>query len=408
MKCPNCGTKAEAGEKFCFRCGTKLETAQEEVPVSSPAEIPSGKKKSPKKKKNRFKKFVIKVFVFLILVVGSVVAIESEIGKEYIQKVTTYITDKRKAKGSPSSTEEISSSTDYTVSTTRDTSSTEKSATRDTQEDKTSINIKSTENQENTALKDTQSIKGIIQTTELEFNDTIEESNIIETNKQYQGQLSSDKDVDYYKFRVETSGKINIMFEHEKIDSSDRLWEICLLDGNSDEEIIQFYSIGGTTKGESDTARISAGEYYIKVGSYNYSDKDYLFTVNFFEESDIYEKENNNEIDSANTITVGTNYTGNMETDKDVDYYKFSVKNKGKINITFKHEKMDEGKQLWKVYLLDGVNDDTIISFSSSGKEAVLQSDSARIPAGDYYLKINSFYYSNKDYSFTVNFENET
>ncbi|MGN9020215.1 pre-peptidase C-terminal domain-containing protein [Lachnospiraceae bacterium HCP1S3_C3] len=253
-----------------------------------------------------------------------------------------------------------------------------------------------------------QSIENIIQETELESNNTIEESNGIEVNRQYWGKLASDEDVDYYKFKIENAGKISITFQHSKIDNGDRLWEIYLIDSKTDNEIIQFNSVGGTTNGESDVARIPAGEYYVRVNSYYYSDKDYMFKVNFSEESDLYEKEPNDQIDIANNININTNYSGNLQSDRDVDYYKFSIENKGKINISFEHEKIDSGDRLWEVYLLDGVSDNTIITLFSSGREAILQSDCARIPPGDYYLKINSYDYSNKDYNFTVNFESES
>ena len=270
---------------------------------------------------------------------------------------------------------------------------------------KESAEIKMREDGEET---NTQSTESVIQEMEFESNDTIEESNTIEVNRQYRGRLASDKDVDYYKFKIEDGGKISITFQHSKIDSRDRLWEIYLIDSKTDNEIIQFNSIGGITNGESDVARVPAGEYYVKINSYYYSDKDYIFKVNFSEESDLYEKEANDKIDLANNINTNTNYVGNMQNGKDVDYYKFSTENKGKINISFEHEKIDNGDRLWEVYLLDGVSDNTIITLFSSGREAILQSDYARIPPGDYYLKIKPYYYSNKDYRFTVNFESES
>lgn len=269
----------------------------------------------------------------------------------------------------------------------------------------------STENQLTEVLIEMrmQNTENMLQNMEIESNNDIEESNYIEINKQYQGNLESSNDIDYFKFKVEKSGKISITFQHDKIDSGNNLWEIYLIDGKTDNEIIKYFSVGGTTKGESDAARIAAGEYYIKINPYYYySDKYYTFKINFSEESDSYEKESNDKIDIANNININANYVGNLQTDKDVDYFKLSVKNKGKINISFQHEKLDNSYTLWEIYLLDGINDNNIITLFSKGSEAILQSDYARIPAGEYYIKIKSYYYSNKDYNFKINFESES
>lgn len=248
----------------------------------------------------------------------------------------------------------------------------------------------------------------VLQEKEIEINDTVENANLIEVNKKYQGNLSTDSDVDYYKFVIESDGKVSISFEHPKMDNKDRLWEVYLIDNEKNDGLIKLYSIGASTNDESNAARIRAGEYYIKVNSYYYSDKDYFFTVNFIEESDQFEKEENNTIDMANSINVNANYTGNLQTDNDVDYYRFSVNEKGKINFSFEHEKIDNRDRFWEIYLLDGINDNTILTLYSRGSEASLQSDYARIPSGDYYLKIKSYYYSNRDYNFIVNFESES
>lgn len=260
---------------------------------------------------------------------------------------------------------------------------------------------------ENLITTNTQTIGSILSNIEIEPNDKIEASNVIQANKQYQGRLESSEDVDYYILRVESSGNISISFQHDKIDSGNRLWEIRLIDGQTDKEIIRYDSVGGVAKDESNKARISAGEYYIKINSYYHSDKYYSFKVNFYEESDSYEKETNDQLETANNIDVNEFFIGNLQTEEDVDYFKINIKNKGKINISFEHEKIDSGNRLWEVYLLDGINDSIIISLFSTGREAVLDSDFARIPPGEYYIKIKSYYYSNDDYKLKINFENE-
>lgn len=242
---------------------------------------------------------------------------------------------------------------------------------------------------------------------EVEQNNWIEEANIIQANQEYHGNISSEEDEDYYKLTIANSGKINISFQHNKVDTTDVFWIVCLTDGNEEDDIVLIKSNGASAVEDSDAARIPAGDYYLKIYPYYHSDQEYAFTVNFIEEDGLYEKEKNDELSNANSININTSYIGNIETDKDVDYYKFSVNNKGKINISFEHDKIDSGDAFWTLSLLDGISDDTILQLESIGKEALLQSDWGRIPPGEYYLKIKPYYYLNTDYKFTINFVEE-
>ena len=214
--------------------------------------------------------------------------------------------------------------------------------------------------------------------------------------------------MDYYKFIVQCTGKINIIFEHDKIDSNYVYWSLDMLDTRQNTSIIKMDSVGGNIKEESYNARISPGEYYLKIVAHNYSDKEYKFRINFTEESEYYEVEGNNAIDTANEIELNQTYTANLQTNRDVDYYKFSVSDKGKVNCTFKHEKIDSSYTFWRIRILDGLNDDVVMAVDVKGGEALLQSDSIRVPAGVYYLKVEASNYSNTDYSFCLKYENES
>ena len=51
------------------------------------------------------------------------------------------------------------------------------------------------------------------------------------------------------------------------------------------------------------------------------------------------EKENNDDINTANDIETNVRYTGRLQEEGDVDYYKIQLEKKGKIVLRFKHAK---------------------------------------------------------------------
>lgn len=246
-----------------------------------------------------------------------------------------------------------------------------------------------------------------LESQEIEPNDEISMANAIEMNKQYQGDLDEYGDRDYYKITLDEPGKVSITVEHPKVDSASIYCKIALLDGEENETIIDCESNGATAKKDSDAARVLGGTYYIRIEPGFYDETEYSFTVNYEQESDEYEKEKNDAISAANAALVNKEYIGNIQCNTDVDYYKLTVGEKGKVGILFKHTKMDTENELWRISLIDGVEDNTILNFSSPGTEAEKLSDAARIPPGEYYLKIEPRFYSNADYSFTVNYQEE-
>lgn len=237
---------------------------------------------------------------------------------------------------------------------------------------------------------------------EKEENDNIDTANNINVNSNYAGNLQTENDVDYYKFSVNEKGKINFLFEHEKIDSTDRLWEVYLLDGINDNIVLALYSTGSQASLRSNYARIPSGDYYLKIKSYYYSNKDYNFIINFENESELYESEWNNDFSSANNITLGSKYYGNIQTDKDIDYYCFTVSGQRDITVRFEHDIIDSEDRYWDVYVINGVDDENIIEMKVKGRESVVSATAKNIQPGTYYVRISPYYFNNADYKFFI------
>lgn len=165
--------------------------------------------------------------------------------------------------------------------------------------------------------------------------------------------------------------------------------------------------VGGVVQSESNKARISSGDYYLKVEKYYYSDLEYTIKVNFTEEDDSFENEPNDEIASANPIELNSKMTGNIQHEDDTDYYKFTLTELGSVHISFEHAKIDSNDSFWRISLLSETSADPIIESSVRGSESISQLSKARLPIGTYYIKVNKYQFSNIDYHINLNYQKE-
>jgi len=241
---------------------------------------------------------------------------------------------------------------------------------------------------------------------ESEPNDDIQDANQIDVNVKYSGCLQDNQDIDYYKLKLGKKGKLVIRMTHVKIDDDAIYWIATLL-GENDDERLKMKSMGSVVTTNSSPARVTPGTYYVRVSRDSYADQNYELTVLFEEEDDSYESEPNDDISSqAMNIDVNQSYTGNLTNKEDVDYYNFTISEKQKVWIDFAHEKSDSGDKYWDVALYSD-SDGELLSFSSTGEMASNLSDSVRLPAGNYYICIQSYYWSDIDYTFCVHAQPE-
>lgn len=248
--------------------------------------------------------------------------------------------------------------------------------------------------------------KGSITEQEQEPNNEISSANEIDCNVKYTGRLRDEEDVDYYKIRLDQKGKIVLNLQHPKIDERNVLWKVGLV-GLDESEKVSMDVTGEESEKKSSAVRVMPGTYYIKVSSYSHSSEKYTLMVMFEEEDDTYEIEPNDDLTTqAMDINVNTEYIGNLTTENDQDYYKFTLPEKQKVRIAFSHDKVNENNVLWKAVLL-GDYDGTITEIDSTGENASSYSDYVRLPAGNYYLRVVSHYWSDIDYKFCIQSEVE-
>ena len=248
---------------------------------------------------------------------------------------------------------------------------------------------------------------------ETESNDKLESAQEIEQNTEVTGNLSDEEDKDYYKITLTEAGKVSYTFKTDN--ETGQYYYVCFCDENGKEMISEQRLYGSADNSyTSMNLGLSEGTYYVKVywKLYTYdgfSTDDYHLTVNF-EKVDDWEQEYNEDIDTATSIPLNTEFKGNLMNEDDRDYYKITLSEAGKVNYTFKTD--NETGQYYYVSFCDE-NGKEIISeqrlYGSDGNSYT--SMNMGLPKGTYYVKVywKLFTYdgfSTDDYYLTVNYKN--
>ncbi len=230
----------------------------------------------------------------------------------------------------------------------------------------------------------------------------------IELDYAYTGNITSENDIDYYKFSINDKRKVWVDFSHDKTSSNDVFWELSLF-GDSDGSLLNIRSTGENAKTTSDRVRLPAGNYYIRINSYYWSDLDYTFCVCSEQEGSETENEDNGDYASATPIDPGSSIIGNIQSDGDVDFYKFDLHDTTSIKVAFTHSRFDSSDTFWQFELysadssgaISNSEDYTTIGIAGNSSKNV-SSKWYSLPAGTYYLKVYNYYYNNSDYKITV------
>lgn len=243
---------------------------------------------------------------------------------------------------------------------------------------------------------------------ETEPNDDLTQAMAIKTNKAYTGNLQNSYDVDCYSFSLQEKRKVRLQFSHAKMNSDYDFWKVALL-GESDGSLTEIHSNGLTAKQNSDYVRLPAGNYYVRISSNSWSAMDYSFKVVAEEENMKTENEENDDFGSATLISLGKSIVGNIQSDNDVDFYRFVLEKRTNVKLTFTHDPIDNYYTFWVVTLyseesgggLLNDNGDTNVGITGDSSKNISQTWNS-LPAGTYYIRVTDSSYNNDDYKLMV------
>lgn len=251
-------------------------------------------------------------------------------------------------------------------------------------------------------------------TSEVEKNDTMEEATPLSfapTNvedftltTEGQGVIKDNTDKDYYKFTLAKNGGISVQLQQTKNATID----IDLV--NSKNETVQSSSLEPGEKSDVFYEGLAAGTYFVKIyadsvaaGS---SDYNYSFRILGWS-SDYFEKEINNDPDTATSMTLNKQYTGFTDSDSD-DIYKIKTTSNGKLTVkgTFSSDVEMQYVILDSKY---NVIENLALPTDGEADDSVYDIFTVGVKAGTYYLFVTHDYendeYYNELYHAQVNFK---
>ncbi len=247
---------------------------------------------------------------------------------------------------------------------------------------------------------------------EKEDNGTVSKANEIKINQEYKGRISLKYDIDWYKFTIDKPGKLSITFSHEDCaDPYGDQWETRLY--ADPEEKVNYFDLswnGGDAKKETRGAfNVPSGTYYLKVNKYSdWISDEYEIQINYTEAGADEEKEDNGTVSKANEIEINKEYKGRLNFSDEIDWYKFTVVEPGKLSITFSHEDCENpyGDQ-WQTRLYADLEEKiNYFDWTWDGGNAKKGTTCAyTVPSGTYYLKVNKYSdWISDEYGITVNY----
>ena len=244
---------------------------------------------------------------------------------------------------------------------------------------------------------------------EREFNDEVGTADPITVNQTYYGGIMEDSDIDYYRFQTNSAGVISLSFGKGYDSEPDHGWNITLYDSSQNELMSREYSCNNTETETTCKIGVPAGTYYIKVErrAYTYqSDATYSLKVNY-SASSVWESEFNDEVGTADLITVNQTYYGGIMEDRDVDYYRFQTNSAGVISLSFGKGYDNDSYHGWNVTLYNSSQSELMSREYRCGNAETETTCKVGVPAGTYYIKVERrayTYQSDVTYSLKVNY----
>ena len=225
----------------------------------------------------------------------------------------------------------------------------------------------------------------------------------ISTGTTYSGSITSSNTIDYYKFTIGSSGRITLTAT-----AGMRWIYYCIYDSAGNELWYVNPNWNSTTEliSTSETIDLTKGTYYFAAkqdGSYT---GNYSFRLNFDTAGESFTEVgsgSNNSMNSASTISVNTNYKGQIAKNDEKDFYKFTLASSGRIAISA------TAKMQWIYYYVYDSSGNQLWSQNpnwNSTTESISTSEIIDLTKGTYYFVVSRDGSYTGNYSFKLGYTN--
>ena len=219
--------------------------------------------------------------------------------------------------------------------------------------------------------------------TEAEPNDTLPAANEIPVDTVITGATGVTGDVDCFAFTLPQDALMRPRFGFQPMDTSGRAYRLTLLDQNR-TELYRVNINGKEYAKEIGWMALTAGQYYLKVESFQPVRQDYTLRIDT-KPVDAAEREPNNTAGQATELKIGPAYTGLLLTEEDVDYYKVSFQEETTVTLKFSFPE-GTGKATRFVVSVEQ-NGKTLASWNMKENEGTFE-QKVGFPAGEYYIRV--------------------
>lgn len=232
---------------------------------------------------------------------------------------------------------------------------------------------------------------------EIEYNNSRARYTELPLDKTLNGGASSysngDSDVDWYMFEITDTGYSVFYFDCGADTSQNAqsiAWRISIIDMEGRE----YFSTNVTMNGamlNSGLMGLTPNIYFVKIESRVHSRSPYKVSVSFTPDSSI-ERELNESRETATPLALNTEMIGSLterDAQSDRDYYTFTMGIDGFVSLSFSHEALSEQHRGWNITVTDE-NGFTVYKTVSDWTQSELKSPAIGLPAGKYYVLIDS------------------
>ena len=214
------------------------------------------------------------------------------------------------------------------------------------------------------------------------------------------GNITSNNTSDFYKFTITTSGRV-------KLDVNAGIewayYHIYDSNGNTMFDVNRKWNSTTEIMTMSESIDLTSGTYYFNVEKDGSRTGNYHFKISFTSANESFKETGygtNNQLSSANSISLNSKYYGQIAINDDKDYYKFTLSNTCKITL-------DVTANIYRTYydIYDSNYNKVWTSnrkYWDSSTEKMILNENIYLNYGTYYFLVGKEYSDTGNYNFTI------